>query len=175
MNDAIRKVVQAKLRIPVWVLVALALVAAATFTVRSYALARVFELHVYFPEAYDLKQGAAVICDGLTIGRVGPVRLVPIGPVSNPARRVDVALRIDRRYREMIGPHSSATPVRQGLLGDEMIAISRRDSSQLIPTGGELEGVPPATGALSSALATSLAGCFQQVAKDINSTGKSVK
>ena len=175
MREVIKRVALARLRVPVWAIAASALIIATASGARLYALTRTFELHVNLPDAYDLRQGTPVTCDGLLVGHIRSIGFAKANTGSNPATRVDVELRIDRRYRQMVPKDSSATLAYRSLLGGPEIAITRGNSNQSVSAGGEIAGVPPAMLPLDPAVATTARACFQKLMKEIESSGTSVK
>ena len=120
MNDE-RRELALKLRVGVFVLVAL-----AVFLGMVYALgarARLFEarytVHADFGEVGGLTEGATVRLAGVQIGRVTGVHLP-----GAPGGKVRVDLTIARRFADRIRRDSVARIETQGLLGDKIVEIT---------------------------------------------------
>src|SRR2546422_4153109 len=120
MNEE-RREIAVKLRVGVFVLVAL-----AAFLGMVYALgarARLFEarytIHAEFTEVAGLIEGATVRLAGVQIGRVTGVHLP-----GEPGGKVRVDLTIARRYADRIRRDSIARIETQGLLGDKVVEIT---------------------------------------------------
>jgi ABC-type transporter Mla subunit MlaD len=82
-----------------------------------------YQLLVYVPEVSGLGVNALVKLDGLPVGSVGAIKLAE-GSAS-PARRIQLILRIDRRYQESIRSDSVAIVTSERLLGNRYVAIRR--------------------------------------------------
>jgi phospholipid/cholesterol/gamma-HCH transport system substrate-binding protein len=82
--------------------------------------ARKLVLRAYFENAAGLKDGAPVTLEGITIGNVIHVRVVP---ARNPAP-VEVAMRVGREYRNFLHTDSTATIDQAGVLGDSYVDLS---------------------------------------------------
>src|SRR3990170_3372825 len=120
MNDE-RRELALKLRVGVFVLVAL-----AVFLGMVYALgarARLFEarytVHADFGEVGGLTEGATVRLAGVQIGRVTGVHLP-----GAPGGKVRVDLNIAKRFADRVRRDSIARIETQGLLGDKIVEIT---------------------------------------------------
>jgi phospholipid/cholesterol/gamma-HCH transport system substrate-binding protein len=90
-------------------------------------------LRSYFENAAGVKDGAPVTLDGVTIGNVIHVRVVP---ERNPTP-VEVAMRVDAKYARALHVNSTASIAQAGVLGDSYVDISSTQAS----------GPPPANDA----------------------------
>ena len=78
---------------------------------------RSFVVNLRTPRAEGLKPGMEVRLSGLPVGRVTEMSLQDDASVA-------IRLRIDERYRRLIGPRSLAYQNQDGLVGDSFIAIT---------------------------------------------------
>jgi phospholipid/cholesterol/gamma-HCH transport system substrate-binding protein len=78
---------------------------------------RSFLVNLRTPRADGLKPGMEVRLSGLPVGRVTEMSLQDDASVA-------IQLRIDERYRRLIGPRSLAYQNQDGLVGDSFIAIT---------------------------------------------------
>lgn len=81
--------------------------------------ARKATLRVYFDNASGLKNGAPVTLEGVTIGNIQHVRVVP----SHKPRSVEVTMKIGHEFLRGIHTDSTATIAQAGVLGDSFIDI----------------------------------------------------
>jgi len=77
-------------------------------------------LRSYFGNAAGLKNGAPVTLEGVTIGNVIRVRVVP---ERNPTP-VEVTMRVDHKYDSLLHTDSTSTIAQAGVLGDSYIDIT---------------------------------------------------
>ena len=87
--------------------------------------ARKIDLRAYFQNASGLKDGAPVTLQGVTIGNVAHVRVVPD---RNPTP-VEVTMKVGREFLRDIHTDSTAAITQAGVLGDSYVDI---DSSRAI-------------------------------------------
>jgi phospholipid/cholesterol/gamma-HCH transport system substrate-binding protein len=99
-----------------------------------------YKLTIYVPDAPALREGSAVRLDGIDVGTVSAIKLAEIS--SNTDRRIEIDLRILKRYQNEIRNDSTASLATEGLLGGEFVNIQRGFSGNPIPSGGEIN-VPP--------------------------------
>ena len=97
---------------------------------------RSFRVQLRTLRADGLKPGMEVKLSGLPVGRVTALNL------QNDAS-LAIELRIDQKYRRLIGPNSLAYQNQEGLVGDSFIAItpqplSRAGAEQRARVGGDL-------------------------------------
>jgi phospholipid/cholesterol/gamma-HCH transport system substrate-binding protein len=95
--------------------------------------ARKLQLRSYFENAGGVKEGAPVTLEGVTIGNVVHVKVLP---VRNPTP-VEVTMLVDAKYEKALHVDSLASIAQAGVLGDSFIDISSAHAS----------GVPPANDA----------------------------
>jgi phospholipid/cholesterol/gamma-HCH transport system substrate-binding protein len=99
-----------------------------------------YRLFVYVPEVSGLAVDAPVTLDGIQVGSVAAIKLAE-GPAS-PERRIQLTLRIDRRYEDAIRSDSIATVISEGLLGRRYVAIVRGFRGSVISANGEIPTAP---------------------------------
>ena len=133
----------AELRVGLFVLVGLAVLAAGIFYVTGAGiLGPKYRLKTFLPEVSGLSKGASVKLDGVEIGNVEAIQLVPRTPGSlkDKNRNVEVDMRIDRRYEKDILTDSVATLVTEGLLGNRYVDIRRGFTGVPIKENQEIPG-----------------------------------
>jgi phospholipid/cholesterol/gamma-HCH transport system substrate-binding protein len=102
-----------------------------------------YRLKTYLPEVSDLAQGAPVRVDGVEVGNVESIRLVPRTP-GHPVeknRNIEVVMRLDRKFQNEILTDSTATLVTEGLLGNRVVNITRGFTGVPLKEGQEVTGV----------------------------------
>ena len=87
--------------------------------------ARKLMLRSYFENAAGLKDGAPVTLEGVTIGNVAHVRVVPD---RNPTP-VEVTMRVGHEYLNRLHTDSTASINQAGVLGDSYVDISSAHAS----------------------------------------------
>jgi phospholipid/cholesterol/gamma-HCH transport system substrate-binding protein len=90
-----------------------------------------------------LSQGAPVRVDGVEVGNVESIRLVPRTP-GHPVeknRNIEVVMRLDRKFQNEILTDSTATLVTEGLLGNRVVNITRGFTGVPLKEGQEVTGV----------------------------------
>jgi phospholipid/cholesterol/gamma-HCH transport system substrate-binding protein len=95
--------------------------------------AKKLTLRVYFENASGLKQGAPVTLEGVTIGNVTKIRVVP---ERNPTP-VEVTMKVPGKLSTFLHTDSAATIASAGVLGDSYIDITSTNAT----------GPPPANNA----------------------------
>lgn len=128
------------LKVASFFLLAIALAWAAPRVWSSGFLHPKYELHVFVPEADGILPGSPVTLEGIPVGSVSSVSLATKAP--DPNRRLDITLRIQKRFQNLIREDSSAELLTQGLLGQRFVAIQRGFSAPSLPPGGEIRAVP---------------------------------
>jgi phospholipid/cholesterol/gamma-HCH transport system substrate-binding protein len=122
-----RKEIQwAQLKVGALVLLAAAILVGLIFLMTGASgglFAHKITLRCYFPNASGLKDGAPVTLEGVTIGNVLRMHVVPD---RNP-NPVEVTLQIGERYRRDLHTDSTATITTAGVLGDSFVDL---DSTQ---------------------------------------------
>jgi phospholipid/cholesterol/gamma-HCH transport system substrate-binding protein len=132
-----RKEIQwSQLRVGALVLVAVAVLVGLIFLMSGSTggiFAPKLKLRSYFTNASGLKDGAPVTLEGVTIGNVLHIRVVP---ERNPTP-VEVTMRVGEEYLRDIHVNSTTSIAQAGVLGDSYLDI---DSSRA-------SGPPPANNA----------------------------
>lgn len=117
-----------ELRVGLFVLVGLLILAVAIFYVTGSGplLAR-YHLVTYLPEVAGLATGAPVRLDGVEIGNVDRIALVPHvpGKPADKMRNVEIRMKLDLRFQNDILTDSVATLVTEGLLGNRYVNVQR--------------------------------------------------
>jgi phospholipid/cholesterol/gamma-HCH transport system substrate-binding protein len=117
-----------ELRVGLFVLVGLLILAVGIFYVTGAGFfGPKYRIKTYLPEVSGLSTGAPVRLDGVEIGNVDQIRLVPREPGKAPERmhNIEVGMRIDRKYQNDILTDSAASLVTEGLLGNRYVTITR--------------------------------------------------
>jgi phospholipid/cholesterol/gamma-HCH transport system substrate-binding protein len=132
-----------ELRVGLFVLVGLAVTAAAIFYVTGVSfLGPKYRLKTYLPEVSGLSNGAPVRIDGVEVGNVESIRLVQPtqGKAPEKNRNIEVLMRIDLKYQSDILTDSAASLVTEGLLGNRYVNISRGFTGVPLKENQELKG-----------------------------------
>jgi phospholipid/cholesterol/gamma-HCH transport system substrate-binding protein len=117
-----------ELRVGLFVLVGLFVIAVGTFYVTGAGFwGPKYRLRTYLPEVSGLATGAPVRIDGVDVGNVETLRLVPRTPshVPDKNKNIEVIMRLDRRFQGDILTDSTASMVTEGLLGNRYVNITR--------------------------------------------------
>lgn len=133
-----------ELRVGLFVLIGLTVLAMGIFYVTGAGfLGPKYRLKTYLPEVSGLASGAPVRVDGVEVGNVESIRLLPrsTGRTTDKKRNIEVVLRADRRYQNYILTDSVASLVTEGLLGNRYVNITRGIEGTPIPDSGEIKGV----------------------------------
>jgi phospholipid/cholesterol/gamma-HCH transport system substrate-binding protein len=114
-----------QLKVGVLVIVALAALTALVFLM-SGSTGGLFTgkvvLRSYFENSAGLKVGAPVNLEGVTIGNVRTIRVVP----ERKLTPVEVVMRISAKYREAVHADSKSSLETVGVLGDTVVDISSK-------------------------------------------------
>src|SRR2546426_278003 len=135
-----RSLAWTELRVGLLVIVSFALLALAIFYVsgQSGIFTKKYTVTAYFGSANGLRSGGEVWLEGVTIGNVDQVR---ISKQADPAKSLEVDLKLDESYRNIIRTDSMVTINTIGLLGDKYVDITRgSESGQIVPDNGTLQG-----------------------------------
>jgi phospholipid/cholesterol/gamma-HCH transport system substrate-binding protein len=86
--------------------------------------------------------GAPVRVDGVEVGNVESIRLVPRTPghIPDKNKNTEVVMRLDRRFQSDILTDSTASLVTQGLLGNRVVNITRGFTGTALKEGQEIQG-----------------------------------
>jgi phospholipid/cholesterol/gamma-HCH transport system substrate-binding protein len=129
-----------ELRVGLLVITSFALLALAIFYVsgQSGFFVRKYTITAFFQNANNLRSGAEVSLEGVTIGNVSSVA---VSRESDPLRAVEAVLQLDEKYKNIIRTDSRVSISTIGLLGDSKVDITRgTDAGTIIPDGGMLQG-----------------------------------
>lgn len=131
-----------ELRVGVFVLVGLFVLAAGIFYVTGGPLGPKYRLKSYLPEVSGLANGAPVRVDGVEVGNVESIRLLPRtqGKAPDKNKNIEVVMRIDRKYQNDILTDSMASLVTEGLLGNRYVNITRGFTGTPIGDAGVVPG-----------------------------------
>lgn len=141
-----KQVTWSELRVGLFVLVGLAVLAVGIFYVTGAGVfGPKYRLRTFLPEVSGLATGAPVRLDGVEIGNVDVIRIVPRehGKPPDKLHNVEVGMRIDKKFDSDILTDSTATLVTEGLLGNRYVNIERGytgvplKEGQAIPGGQE--------------------------------------
>jgi phospholipid/cholesterol/gamma-HCH transport system substrate-binding protein len=95
-------------------------------------------LRTYFDNAGGLKPGAPVTLEGVTIGNVAKIRVVP----SRSPKPVEVIMRIGDNYARFLHVDSTTVIAQAGVLGDSFVDItSKKATGPPPPNNTELRSV----------------------------------
>ncbi|MGC2889539.1 MAG: MlaD family protein [Candidatus Acidiferrum sp.] len=132
-----------ELRVGVFVLVGLSVLAAGIFYVTGAGtLGPKYRLVTYLPEASLLSAGAPVRLDGVEVGNVEAIKIAPLSPgkVSDRNRNIEVVMRVSTSDQKYILTDSAASLVTEGLLGNRYVNISRGITGVPLKDGQEVPG-----------------------------------
>jgi ABC-type transporter Mla subunit MlaD len=91
---------------------------------------RWYPLSVYVPEAPGLTVGSQVLLDTVPVGKVDAVKLAETS--ASAQRRIELVLRIEKRFQNDIRGDSTATIATEGLLGSSLAS----DELSMAPSSG---------------------------------------
>jgi len=132
-----------ELRVGLFVLVGLSVLGAGIFYVTGAGpLAPKYRLKTYLPEVSGMANGAPVRVDGVEVGNVESIRLLPrtAGKPLEKNKSIEVVMRVDRRYQGDILTDSVASLVTEGLLGNRYVNITRGLTGTPIADKGVIPG-----------------------------------
>ena len=138
-----RQLTWTELRVGVFVLVGLSVLAAGIFYVTGAGpLAPKYRIKTYLPDASQLARGAPVRLDGVEVGNVESISLVPrtAGKPMERKKSIEIVMRVDRSYQKDILTDSVASPRTEGLLGNRYVTITRGFTGTPIPDNGVIPG-----------------------------------
>jgi phospholipid/cholesterol/gamma-HCH transport system substrate-binding protein len=129
----------AELRVGLFVLAALFIMAVAIFYVTGAGiLGPKYRLTTYLPEVEGVTDGAPVRLDGVEIGNVENIRLTP--HPQDRMHNIELVLRIDKKFQESIRTDSDASLITEGLLGNRYVTVSRGLTGTMLPNNGVIPG-----------------------------------
>jgi ABC-type transporter Mla subunit MlaD len=99
-----------------------------------------YDLRIYIPEVSGLSVHAPVRVNGIQVGSVGAIKLAEES--ATPERKIELVLRVDKRYQTAIRTDSFATISYEGILGSPYITIRRGFHGSVIDAGGEVRFTP---------------------------------
>ncbi len=132
-----------ELRVGLFVLVGLLILAVGIFYVTGAGfLGPKYRLKTFLPEVSGLSSGAPVRLDGVEIGNVEQIRLVPrvVGKPPDRMHNIEVDVRVDRKFQNDILTDSTATLVTEGLLGNRYVNIERGYTGTPLKEGQAIPG-----------------------------------
>jgi len=138
-----KQITWSELRVGLFVLVGLLILAVAIFYVTgANVIGPKYRLKTYLPEVSGLANGAPVRLDGVEIGNVEKIRLVPRTPGKPPdrMRNIEVTMRLDRNYQNDILTDSTASLVTEGLLGNRYVTVQRGYTGTPLKEGQVIPG-----------------------------------
>ena len=132
-----------ELRVGIFVLVGLFVLAAGIFYVTGAGiLGPKYRLRTFLPEVSGLANGATVRVDGVEVGNVETIRMVPSvqGKPPEKGKNIEIVMRVDKRYQPDILTDSTASLVTEGLLGNRYVNITRGFTGTPLKEGQEIPG-----------------------------------
>jgi phospholipid/cholesterol/gamma-HCH transport system substrate-binding protein len=132
-----------ELRVGLFVLVGLCVLAAAIFYVTGAgSIGPKYRLKTYLPEVSGLANGASVSLDGVEVGNVESIRLAPRtgNAARDKKRNIEVVMRVAKKYQDDILTDSTVSLVTQGLLGNEYVEVTRGFTGTVLKDGEEVHG-----------------------------------
>jgi phospholipid/cholesterol/gamma-HCH transport system substrate-binding protein len=101
-----------------------------------------YRLKTYLPEVSGLAAGAPVRLDGVNVGNVEQIKLVPRERGKSPDRmhNIEIDMRLDRKYQNDILTDSTAVLVTEGLLGNRYVNIERGYTGMPLKDGQVVPG-----------------------------------
>jgi phospholipid/cholesterol/gamma-HCH transport system substrate-binding protein len=127
-----REIQWSQLKVGLLVLAAVAILIGLVFLMNGSTgglFARKMVLRSYFPNAAGIKEGAPVTLEGVTIGNVSKLRVVP---ERNPDP-VEVKMQIGEKYLRDLHTDSKASIAQAGVLGDSYVDIDSTHASGPAP------------------------------------------
>ena len=137
-----RKEIQwSELKVGALVLAAVAILIVLIFLLSGSTgglFARKLTLRTYFDNATNLKSGAPVTLEGVTIGNIARIRIVP----QREPSPVEVTMRIGENYARFLHTDSTTVIAQAGVLGDSYVDISSKKATGPAPVNNtELKSV----------------------------------
>ncbi len=88
----------------------------------------------------SLVVGAPVRVDGVDVGKVERINLA--SNANNPEAKIELILRVERRYQDQILNDSTASLVTEGLLGQQYVDIIRGFRGVPLPNNAQISALP---------------------------------
>ena len=135
-----RSLAWSELRVGILVITSFVLLALAIFYISGASgfFEPQYSITAYFPSANGLRKGAEVWLEGVTVGNVDSVE---VSKQADPNKSVEVKMTVYKSFQNIIRSDSKVGIETQGLLGNNIIEISRGSAAgQVIPDGGTLQG-----------------------------------
>ncbi len=136
-----RSIAWSELKVGMLVVTSFFLLAAAIFYISSGSgspLSPKYTIVAYFASANGLRPGGEVWLEGVTVGNVADVR---ISKLPDPSKSVEVEMKLQAAYQNIIRSDSQVSIETKGLLGDNIVEITRGSvAGQMVPNGGTLQG-----------------------------------
>jgi phospholipid/cholesterol/gamma-HCH transport system substrate-binding protein len=132
-----------ELRVGLFVLLGLLILAVAIFYVTGAGVfGPKYRLKTLLPEVAGLATGAPVRLDGVEIGNVERINIVPRenGKPPDHLHSIEVVMKLDRRYQNDILTDSVATLVTEGLLGNRYVNVQRGYTGTPLKDGQVITG-----------------------------------
>jgi phospholipid/cholesterol/gamma-HCH transport system substrate-binding protein len=129
-----------ELRVGILVIASFVLLALAIFYISGQAnfFEPQYKITGFFPSANGLRKGAEVWLEGVWVGNVESVE---VSKLSDPNKSIEVQMKIYKRYQNLIRTDSKMGIETQGLLGNNIVEISRGSAAgQVVEDGGALQG-----------------------------------
>jgi phospholipid/cholesterol/gamma-HCH transport system substrate-binding protein len=129
-----------ELRVGLFVLIGLFVLAAGIFYVTGTVFGPKYRLKTFMADVSGLANGAPVRVDGVDVGNVQSITLVPRAQAKSAgkARNIEVVMRLQRRYQSDVLTDSAASLVTEGLLGNKYVNISRGFTGVPLTDGQEV-------------------------------------
>lgn len=135
-----RSLAWTELRVGILVIVSFVMLALAIFYIsgESGIFTKKYIVTAYFESANGLRPGAEVWLEGVTIGNVRTVR---ISKQSDPKKSVEAEMKLEESFQNIIRTDSTVLVRTKGLLGDQIVDISRgSEAGQVVNDGGFILG-----------------------------------
>ena len=135
-----KKVSWAQLRVGILAAVAMVIAGALIFllTSQSNFLSGEFELRTYMQDSAGMAENAQVRLNGIFVGHIAKVQL---SGSHEPQRTVEIRMKLQRKYLELIPDDSRAAISASNLLGDKYINITKGTHPKHVAPGGEIASV----------------------------------
>lgn len=133
-----------ELRVGLFVLAGVTLLIVAIFYVTGFGvLTAKYRLRAFLPEVSGLTTGAPVRVDGIDVGNVDKLVInTPTGQTPpDPGRNIEVIMRIETKYQDVIRSDSKASLITEGLLGNRYVNISRGFTGKPLADYAEVPGL----------------------------------